>query len=144
MKKYLFLFAALALAAGCWQCNTTKYSSANLPTKQLHWGYGGGYAGHETSFILLENGRIFRREGVGGVPIEMKGTKRNTARALYSAFHRDLRKYDFNHPGNVYSFVQMQEGSAIRRVAWGDDRYPVEQKAKDFFNRINALVIDTN
>lgn len=145
MKKLLVALTALALAVALLPgCTGQKYTPGNLPDKQLHWGYGGGFAGQETAFILLENGQIFRREGMGGNVQEIKGTKRKTAKALFSLFRSDLKKYDFNHPGNTYSYVQWQEGSAIHRVAWGDERFPVDQKAKDFFNQINGLVIQTN
>ncbi|MCC7503668.1 MAG: hypothetical protein IT259_00145 [Saprospiraceae bacterium] len=144
MKRILLFSAfALLLSAGLWQCSPgTKYTPENMPSKQLHWGYGGGFAGQETSFVLLENGQIFRRNGAGLALQEVKGTKAKTAKNLFKTFDRDLKKYDFNHPGNVYSFVQQQEGSSIRRIAWGDDRFPVEQKAKDFFNQMNALVVE--
>lgn len=143
MKKILFLNLLALFVAGLWQCSHgPKYTPENMPSKQLHWGYGGGFAGQETSFVLLENGQIFRRNGTGLALQEVKGTKAKTAKGLFSTFDRDLKKYDFNHPGNVYSYVETQEGSNIRRIAWGDDRFPVDQKAKDFFNQINSLVIE--
>lgn len=145
MKK-LILFSLLSVGFLLFsQCKSAvRYTPGNLPAEQLHWGYGGGFSGMETAFVLLRNGQIFRRKGAGGILEEVKTVKPRRAKELYSLFDKELKRYDFNRPGNVYSFVQWQEGSNIRRIAWGDDRYPVEQKAKDFFNRINQLVVENN
>ncbi len=111
----------------------TKYTPENMPSKQLHWGYGGGFAIAETSFVLLENGQIFRRNGTGLALQEVKGTKAKTAKNLFSAFNRDL-KSTISTTRATCTAVETQEGS-IRRIAWGDDRFPVDQKAMDFSTR---------
>ncbi|MFQ5445810.1 MAG: hypothetical protein ACE5FF_02655, partial [Saprospiraceae bacterium] len=104
MKKLsLLLFLPLLFFA---QCKVVKYTPEKLPAKQLIWGSGGGFAGIETSHILLENGQIFRRTGVEGNYEELVPLKKKEAEALFDKLASlQLYKQDIDKPGNLYYFL---------------------------------------
>ncbi|MEO6758357.1 MAG: hypothetical protein ABIO24_02805, partial [Saprospiraceae bacterium] len=60
MKILLISITLLATAALFLFCKQPKYSAGNFPEKQLRWGSGGGFTGQVNSYVLLENGQLFK------------------------------------------------------------------------------------
>lgn len=141
MKIILISLTLVAMASLLWFCkHQPKFTADNLPTKQLRWGKGGGFVGKETAYTLLENGQIFVRE-MGGALTESPRTKGKKALAAYKlAETLGLSKLDFNHPGNTYSFLEWQEGDAVKRIAWGDANEPVDGNLQSLFDTLNGLL----
>lgn len=117
-----------------------RFTKDNLPSKQLRWGSGGGFAGKETTHILLENGQVFQQEMNGPISEAVK-TKSKAAAALFkTAESLGLQKLEFNHPGNIYSFVGLQDGDSVARVVWGDASFPVSDQVKSLYDQLNDLI----
>ena len=141
MKIFLFSFSLMAFASLFSFCKHTKYTPTSLPDKQLQWGNGGGFTGKETTYTLLENGQIFKRDGAGALLVELEGTKKKNAKTLFSTAETlGLNKLDFMHPGNTYSFIEAPGAENGRRITWGDTRMPPDAKVQDFYGQLQALV----
>lgn len=144
MKILLIALAVLASAALFWFCKNAKYTSNSLPDRQLRWGNGGGFVGKETTYTLLDNGQIFTQK-MGEVLTESASAKQRTAKSIYkTAETLGLAALDFQHPGNTYKFIEIQNGDAVRRISWGDPEHPVSQGVADLFAQLNALVKKDN
>lgn len=117
-----------------------KFTRDNLPAKQLRWGSGGGFAGKETTHILLENGQIFQQE-MNGPATETGSAKPKTAATLFKTVESlALQKLEFNHPGNIYSFLELQQGDSVAKVVWGDQNFTVNDQVKALYDQLNALL----
>lgn len=140
MKTMLISLAVLATAVLFWFCKQQpKYTPDAFPEKQLRWGSGGGFVGKETKFTLLENGQVFKDEP-NKKTVELENTKARKAKALFKTVAElDLLKLDFQHPGNIYDFIEYQEGETIKRITWGDAKFPVDPKIKEMFAELKAL-----
>lgn len=140
MKTVIFLLSLLATAFLFFACKHPKYAPGNFPTRQLHWGSGGGYAGKETSYTLLDNGQIFVRQK-GGALSETGKTKSKKAKELYEMIETlELRKMNFQHPGNTYNFIEVSNGDSVHRISWGEKDKPVDAKIGEMFGQLQALV----
>lgn len=116
-----------------------KFTADTLPTKQLRWGTGGGFAGLENTHVLLENGQVFANK-LSGPLSEGKKTKAKTAATLFKTVQAlNLGKLEFSHPGNLYSFLEIQEGDTVQRVTWGDPNFPVNPAIQAAFDQLNEL-----
>lgn len=139
----ILAFSTILLAAGffLFSCKHTRYTPVDLPAKQLQWGAGGGFTGKETTYLLLENGQIFKRDGVGALLQELEGTKKKTAQSLFkTADTLDIIKMDFMHPGNTYSFLEMRTAENAKRIAWGDTKFPVTEQMQNLYKQLMQLV----
>lgn len=141
MKKLsLLLFLPLLFFA---QCKVVKYTPEKLPAKQLIWGSGGGFAGIETSHILLENGQIFRRTGVEGNYEELVPLKKKEAEALFDKLASlQLYKQDIDKPGNLYYFLQEITEAIDSRATWGAGDYLPPQSIVSLYRELHDLVKD--
>lgn len=134
----LTLIASASLFIFC--KHQPKFTRDNLPAKQLRWGSGGGFAGKETIHILLENGQLFQQNMTDSIA-ETGKIKSRTAAALFkTAESLGLQKLEFNHPGNIYSFVGLHDGDAVAKVVWGDAKFPVSDPVKALYDRLNDLL----
>lgn len=139
MKIFLPLYVLLILLAGTnTACKHTRYSTADLPENRLEWGSGGGFAGKETTYTLLENGQIFKHEPIrSDSVVEISSTKRRLAKSMFKAAEAaGLSALDFKHPANTYMFV----GMPGKRVVWGDKNHPVGAPVEKLYHQLNDLV----
>lgn len=139
MKVLLIALAVFAAAILFWFCKHTRYLPGNFPDHQIRWGHGGGFAGKETVYTLLENGQVFGLQM--GRLIEQEGTNKRTAKSVYkSAESLQLATLDFKHPSNLYQFIEVLSGDAVQRISWGDPEYPVNADIKALYDQLEGLV----
>jgi hypothetical protein len=115
MMKYL-LFAGLVVLffAAC----AKKFKADSLPTKQLVFGTGGGVAGVEKRFILLENGQLFLQRGMAA-PEEQPKLPKKTAKALYKKLAETEMPRGLELPiKNTYQFIECPVDTTMVRLAW--------------------------
>ena len=106
------------------QCKVVKYSADNLPTKQIVFGEGGGFAGIETSYTLLVNGQLFKQVGAEGAFQELKSIKQKEAKVFFEKVASlQLYKMDIEKPGNLYYFLREVNETIDSRVTWGAGDY---------------------
>ncbi len=123
-------------------CRPAKYTAQNMPQQQLRFGSGGGYVGKEKMFALLENGQLFKMEGVSNDTAAIKGAKRKLAAGLFKTVaEMGLENMKFQHPGNTYQFIEIADSTGkSNRIAWGDNAHPVDEKVKTLFGQLMGLV----
>lgn len=133
----LALFVLLALAN---QCKPSRYTADNLPDEHLRFGNGGGFAGIETTYTLLENGQLFK--STMGTPevVALKNCPRKTAKQLFeTAESLGLEKLDFAHPGNTYSFIEYTDDGKTNRITWGSRGQSVDEKIQALYEQLVQL-----
>lgn len=136
MLKTLPFFALLLLLAGC-----KTYSTSELPDTRLYFGSGGGFAGTFTEYLLLENGQFFKRDSQKAEFVALQKVKRSQAKALFSDWaEQKMSEQDFQHPGNLYHFVRMEEKGQDHRLSWGSSSYPTPDEIKQFYTACQALI----
>ncbi|MBI1227840.1 MAG: hypothetical protein GC192_21585 [Bacteroidetes bacterium] len=147
MKKVLPVFAFLSLVILS-ACKTTKYTPDKFPIRQIVFGGGGGFAGIETSYTLLENGQLFKQVGVDGSYTELKSIKPKEAKVLFDKVNSlQLFKLDIDKPGNMYYFLRQVTDHLDSRVNWGAGDYmppqglvSVYKELKDLANNREAII----
>ncbi len=141
MKKLLpiGLLVFLFFAA----CKIVKYTPDKLPERQLIFGNGGGFAGIETSFTVLENGQIFKRVGRDSAYVELVALPKKEAKLLFEKLTSlQLYKLDVNKPGNLYYFVQEINETIDSRATWGAGDYLPPQSLVSIYKELAAFVND--
>ncbi|MFN0174170.1 MAG: hypothetical protein ACKVU0_05940 [Saprospiraceae bacterium] len=139
--KFTLISLTILTAAFLWlACKHPKYTSDKLPEKQIRWGNGGGFAGKESSHILCDNGQIFSRDILGKTS-EAGKTKGKKAKEIFETIESQrLAKMEFHHPGNIYYFLEFQDGDMVSRVVWGDKNFSVGKAVEDLFRELNDLL----
>ena len=142
MKNSLPVIALISLVLSP-ACKVTKYTPDKLPIRQIVFGDGGGFAGIETSFTLLENGQLFKQVGVEGAFEELKSIKPKEAKALFDKVNSlQLFKLDIEKPGNLYYFLRQVTDHLDSRVTWGAGDYLPPQGIVSVYKELKALTKD--
>ena len=123
------------------QCKVVKYTPDKLPTKQVTFGEGGGFAGVETVYTLLENGQIFKQIGAESTYEELKSIKPKAAKSIFEKVHSlQLYKMDIERPGNLYYFLQEVNEAIDSRVVWGSGDYIPPASVISVFKELKEVV----
>ena len=124
-------------------CKIPHYTLKELPEKRIHIGWGGGFAGTNTAYILVENGQVFHKPDFEQDTIEMNKISRKGAKKLVKKGRKILEKAStFNHPGNMYYFLEMPvDRSNSKRITWGDINNPVDTTWKEFYTDLRKKLI---
>lgn len=140
--KPIFLLFLLSIALFAVSCSKSiTYTPDNLPEKQLHWGNGGGFVGKETIHLLCDNGQLFSRDKMSGQTTADGKTGKKKAKALFAEAEKlGLDKLSFNHPGNIYNFIEWRNGGESNRIVWGDKNAALPKPVSDYFGKLNALL----
>jgi hypothetical protein len=108
-----------------------------LPNRQLILGSGGGVTGQVTSYIFLEDGRLFRLNSLKPDSLVLVRTIfASTAQKYFSnASKLALAKKKFNKPGNLSFFVRLKTTSTKQEeVQWGQAKAIPPKDVKAFYD----------
>lgn len=47
-----------------------------------------------------------------------------------------LDTIQFNHPGNLYYFMEVQKGESAPRITWGSADHTVPNQVQEFYNKL--------
>ena len=131
----------LLLLLSLWNCKPQQYTFGNLPQRQLVFGSGGGITGGSDSYILLENGQLFHTNSFTRESEELPSVGREKAGKFFSELTQlQLAKMDFNHPGNLYYFLESVDGDIVHRVTWGSNDYEAPASCKTLYKKLVATI----
>jgi hypothetical protein len=116
MRYVLCALIALSL----FSCKSTKNIEPNaFEGRQIRFGSGGGFTGAVTQWALLDNGRLWGATGAPNAKMESlaKVSKKGVAKIFSMADSLDWSR-PVNAPGNMYRFVELHDGSTVKRMTW--------------------------
>ena len=141
MKVILNYSLLFVLAALCWQCNRITYTAETFPTENyLAFGQGGGFAGSLTTHYLLANGQLFISEGIDGAKISAGETSKGKAKKMLKRYHEEIQPYDFQEPGNLYSFLEYVAADTTYEQQWGRAGIEVPEPMLLLFQDLQLLL----
>ena len=122
-------------------CHLQRYTPATFPGKQLTFGSGGGFTGQVTEYTLLENGQLFLNNTLTKEikQVQRLGWKKRKW-AFAEAEKLNLDQLSFNHPGNLYYFIQVKQGETSHRVTWGDPTAATPPQLEEFYRQLLSKV----
>jgi hypothetical protein len=100
-------------------CRTKKYAFQDRPATSIAIGNGGGFAGTEHRYILIESGQVFAGKSGSANFTELKSISSSTAQQfLKTARENLLGNVTLNELGNTYMYMEYIDGKETRRIAW--------------------------
>ncbi len=138
MRLYIFLILMLGSPLVMISCISNK------PTDPLHYqgrmivvGSGGGFAGEERQYRMLDNGQLYVGNPSDSSFVFMHAkSKRRAAKWLTAFDSMGVIQLDFNHPGNTYQYLETGDGG--KRVVWGSKSEKPEVTITDFYKQFMA------
>ncbi len=115
-------------------CKTTSLFPSDYPGDQLHFGQGGGVTGVVTDFVVLDDGRLYRK-GADKSYVYVSTWKRSFTRQMFSNYTTlGLDSVDHYHPGNFYYFIEFHApDQEPHLISWGQEGYSPPEKVVVFY-----------
>jgi len=122
-------------------CKSQRHTISDLPDSQLIFGSGGGMSGAVTSYTLLENGQLFYQNSLTKEHKELESlTKKEAASCFQKMQGLQLSQMKFDHPGNLYYFIEEVNGTESHRVTWGSNDHKISEECKIFYKELRTTI----
>ncbi len=119
-RIFALIAATLTVAIVSSSCQTKKYLPSEFSKKQILFGNGGGFTGMETTFILQENGQLFKAN-LDETYDELQVLDKETCKYFFDKLNDcNMGELEFNQPGNLYYFLEEKGKKVNKRLVWGD------------------------
>lgn len=134
MHKFVFTSIIFISLTMCTPKNGKLVSTDQLPAEYLECGKGGGFSGRESTYFFLQNGDVYSKPNLMD-SLQYVGSIQAPAykRLLEFVNLMELEQYDYQNPGNSYSFfsASKKDSSAPKRVVWTMDDEGVKPAMTD-------------
>ena len=118
-------------------CSSQKNLKKNSETKQIVFGNGGGFTGIESKYTLKNNGEFFKTNPLKNEELSLKSISKRSCNTIFdNADALQLHDIDFNHPGNIYYFIEVANSTYTNRIVWGDINHKVPDNIKAFYDTL--------
>lgn len=115
-------------------------TAEKMPTTRIEFGHGGGFTGAVTTYVLLNNGRIYKELMEGANYDKLRRITKDEATALYDECEK-LRTLKTDSPGNMYYFVTMKDSTQVpRRWIFGDPSVAPPSELEALYKRLVGLI----
>lgn len=105
-------------------------------------GSGGGVTGVANVYRITPAGEVFRGKGIGDIKYTECGKiKRAKAKKMIARVATVVSSSGFDHPGNMYYFMTLQENDGEKKVTWGDTTNTVPDNIKTLYEEIQAAIV---
>ncbi|MBL1231568.1 MAG: hypothetical protein COA31_002505 [Flavobacteriales bacterium] len=140
----LLIFFSMFFSCSSTKSNTdtTTNNKSNNSEMKYCVGRGGGFTGDFEEYILLENGKVYKRDFVYERDVFYKQLSAlDTEYFLTKIDELSLYGEDINQPGNMSYYLEIRQGNnTINKIIWGAHSYypPKQLEAfhKEFFEKL--------
>lgn len=134
MKNLLLFLIATILCA----CSSTKINPTSYTKDKILFGSGGGFAGIEKTYTLLDNGLVFEMSEMNKAYKKVKTIKSNQSIQIFKNYKfLNFELLELNRPGNTYKFMEFTVNGKTNRIVWSD-----KNDSKDA-NTMHAILMNT-
>jgi hypothetical protein len=139
MNKSILL---IILAISLFSCKTTRVDNPDgYRGKQIVIGSGGGATGQTTTWMILDNGQVFKQLAPEGIPDRVRTLGKQKAAGLFELVEGlNPETEPFNHPGNLTHFIGINKAGKTSLIKWGEPNVAVPEKYTNTYNRVMSVI----
>lgn len=106
--------------------------------QQIHFGNGGGFVGIETTFVLLDDGNLFKKQSFADSFQHVVLIDSIVSDSIFLEYKSlELNKLNINKPGNIYKFVEHHQNNQSHKLVWSGKSG--HEKPDYFYKRLKSL-----
>ncbi len=139
MKKAITIFSIVVTLLSC--KTPQQYSVDKLPSHQLYFGSGGGFAAAWNEYLLLDNGQLFYFNSLTKEKKELKSIPKKEAKTIYKKLAQlNLSRYNLNKTGNMTYYIREVNNNTSHEVKWSIEQSDVPVEIKSFYQLLQSKV----
>ncbi len=125
----LLIYTSIFILLNASNCSTPQ------DFKGIKFGEGGGFTGAVTTYEVKANGDIFKAEKK--INTISKSEIKSIQNKLDKLSNESLK---FNHPFNIYYFIETEKGNEKINIVWGNPAYPEASDIKELYNELQKTI----
>jgi len=100
-----------------------KVNPLEYTKPKITFGSGGGFTGAESSYMMLDNGRVYELSKMGQEFTSIGKIELNQVAQVFRSYKMfNFDSLELNNPGNMYKYIEMDMGVSKHRLTWGDGK----------------------
>lgn len=138
MKHLSIIFLVLSFViVSC----SSQEKLANYKDVEISFGSGGGYTGQEIVYTINSDGEVFMSDNLKNETTELPKLKTKKTLELFEQLTEiNIGSLDFNHPGNMYSFIQETKEGKSKKIVWGDGQETPPKTVLEYYQLLNSYI----
>jgi len=118
---------------------------ANYPKDIIYFGQGGGFAGIETTYALLESGDLYKKQSLNDAEYTfIKRLPTGETKQIFSNYaFLGIPAMQLNQPANTYQFIEYADKASRQKLVWGGAE-DVPGNLKLYYSLLKHIVTTTD
>jgi hypothetical protein len=108
--------------------------------KSFTIGKGGGFTGRFETYLVQEDGNVYKVNQNNADGVFIKIDKKQIAEIFKKFEQLTIAEDSFSHPGNISSFIRYQADNKTYEIKWGSPGMKPPQKYADFFDFVWNII----
>ena len=122
-------------------CKSREFPDDTDTQTVVRFGSGGGVTGYYTTYVLLDDGRLFQQKDPNKEVVWHSKVPAKSRKALFEQMDTmGIRSMNQKEPGNMTYFIDLVESGKHHEVSWGDSKDPKSPELKSLYNSLMALI----
>ncbi len=137
----IIFFIAAVLFFGVSSCNGPKEVVAEMPARHFVIGQGGGFTGKYDIYKVHNDGKIEKKDDRGDSYTYLKNMPIDSATVCFTTLDKlALENIKFEYPDNMTYFIEVNNGTEINRIKWGNMSHPIRKDIESFYRRVSKMI----
>lgn len=121
-------------------CKSREFPEDADAQSMIRFGSGGGITGFYTTYMLLDDGRLFMQKDPKKEAVWLSKVPAKVRKALFAqADSAGIRDMNYKEPGNMTYFIDVVESGAHHEVSWGDSPTPKDPRLDAMYKGLIEL-----
>jgi hypothetical protein len=135
MHKFTYLLVMSCLMSAC-QPKPAVYTG--YKSRELTFGSGGGFSGQTTTYLLHEDGVVFRRSKPDQTPEYQRRISKKEAKRFFETYDAlKISELNIREPGNMSYFLGMNQGGEHKSIIWSQPAQ-IPAGVKDLYDQLST------
>lgn len=116
------------------------FDPINYQSQKLHFGSGGGFAGIEKEYVLLDNGQLYFKISRDTIYHTVTTLDKNLTQQFFNTYQNlGSDTLDINSPGNQYYFLENTKEEKSNRMVWGNSDGTPPENVKALYENLISI-----
>jgi len=140
-RKKILIALILAMSMTAFKTITIKKEINLTDINLITFGSGGGFTGAVTKYQINSKGEILEIKTFEKTTRQIKKISKNELKTINKKINKlSGDQLKFNHPGNLYYFIEFEKEKKKINITWGDPTFTEPKEVKELYEYLNTLI----
>jgi hypothetical protein len=139
--KKILIALILVITTTAFNTISIKKVINSTDINSISFGSGGGFTGAVTKYQINSKGEVVEIKTLEKTSHQLKKINKNELKTINKKINKlSGEQLKFNHPGNLYYFIEFEKDKKKINITWGDPAFNEPKEVKELYEYLNTLI----